>query len=104
MNLAKRLKDEDYVYVDELKNNNDDIKSEKNNSKEGSINNNGKININKASKEELKTIPGVGEVTAEKIIDYREKNRGFNSIDELKKIERIGEKTFEKFKDKVDIR
>jgi competence protein ComEA len=65
----------------------------------GSQNSDGKISINSANKEQLKTVPGIGDVTAQKIIDYREKNGGFKSIDELKKIDRIGDKTYEKLKD-----
>ncbi len=62
------------------------------------------ININAASKEELKKLPSVGDVTADKIIAYREKNGGFKTIEELKKVDRIGESTFNKLKDKIDVR
>lgn len=62
------------------------------------------ININTASKEELKKLPSVGDVTADKIIAYREKNGGFKTIEELKKVDRIGESTFNKLKDKIDVR
>lgn len=99
LNLAKKIKDEDYIYVDKIKKENNSSED-----KTKGINNDGKININEASKDELKTIPGIGDVTAQKIIDYRENNRGFNSIEDIKKIDRIGEKTFEKLKDKIDIR
>ncbi|GIM29225.1 DNA-binding protein [Clostridium polyendosporum] len=64
---------------------------------------NGVININTASKEELDKLPGIGEVTAAKIIEYREKNGSFNNISELKKIDRIGEKLFEKIKDQITV-
>ncbi len=65
---------------------------------------NDKINLNRATKEELMTLPGVGEVTAQKIIDYRQEKGGFLSIDELKNISRIGDKTIEKFIDKIEVR
>jgi competence protein ComEA len=65
---------------------------------------NEKINLNNATKEELMTLPGVGEVTAEKIIDYREEKGGFSSIEELKNISRIGDKTIDKFRDKIEVR
>ncbi len=54
-----------------------------------------KISINTATVEELMTINGIGEVTAEKIIEYREKYGGFLSIDELIEINGIGEKTLD---------
>jgi competence protein ComEA len=55
----------------------------------------GKININTASKAQLKALPGVGEVTAKKIIAYREKNR-FSSIEEIKRVKGIGPKKYKK--------
>jgi competence protein ComEA len=63
-----------------------------------------KININTAPKEDLMKIPGVGEVIAGNIIDFREKNGEFNVIEDLKKVDRIGEKTFEKMKEKIEVR
>lgn len=61
------------------------------------------ININTASKEELDKLPGIGEATAAKIIEYREKNGGFKDITELKKIDRVGEKLFDKIKDQITV-
>jgi len=61
------------------------------------------ININTATLEELQKISGIGEVKAKGIIQYREKNGGFNSIEEIKNIDGIGEKTFEKMKDQIKV-
>ena len=61
------------------------------------------ISINNASKERLMDIQGIGEVKADSIIEYREKNGGFKSIEELKNIGGIGEKTFEKLKDSISL-
>lgn len=54
-----------------------------------------KVNINKATVEELQRIPGIGEVLAKRIIEYRNKTGGFKSIEELKNVKGIGEKKLE---------
>lgn len=61
------------------------------------------ININTASIDELQRINGIGEVKANSILEYRDKNGGFKSIEEIKNVDGIGEKTFEKIKDKIAI-
>lgn len=62
---------------------------------------NGKININQADSIALQEIPGVGPATADKIIQYREANGKFQSIEDIKNVSGIGNKTFEKMKDKI---
>jgi len=62
------------------------------------------ININTASKEELMTLTGIGEAKAGVIIEYRQQNGGFKSVDELTKVGGIGEKTLSKFVDKIDVK
>jgi len=48
------------------------------------------VNINKASKDELRNLKGIGETRAQDIIDYRKKNGDFKSVDELEKVKGIG--------------
>lgn len=67
------------------------------------INSDGKININTADSDELQTLTGVGPVTAQKIIDYRQDNGRFSTIEDIKNVSGIGDKTFEKFKDDIKV-
>ena len=57
-----------------------------------------KVNVNKASSEELIDIPYIGEYTAENIIDYRERNGPFASLDEIKAVKGIREGNYRIFK------
>ena len=59
------------------------------------------ININTASKDELTTLPGIGDVLAQRIINYRTQNGGFLSVEELMNVDGIGEKRFEDLKDQI---
>ena len=61
------------------------------------------ISINSASINELCTLPGIGESTAVKIIEYRNNYGGFNSLEELKNIRGIGEKKYEKIKELITL-
>lgn len=56
---------------------------------------NGLVNINTASLEELKLLPGVGEVLAQRIVAYRDENGPFKIAEDLCLVEGIGSKTFE---------
>lgn len=56
------------------------------------------IDLNKATREELITVPGIGPQTAENILNYREESGSFKSVDDLLNVNRIGEKTLEKLK------
>src|SRR5689334_8500384 len=61
------------------------------------------VNINSASVAQLQTLPGIGASTAQRIIDYRQKNGAFKKIEELMNVRGIGEKSFLKLKPLVTI-
>ncbi len=91
VNQAQMLVDEERIYVSAI-------------GEEGTIEeSDGKVNINKASKEELMTLPGVGASRAESIMKYREEHGRFQSIEDIKKISGIKEGLFEKIKDLITI-
>ncbi len=61
------------------------------------------VELNHATAEELVALPGVGEKLAARIIEYRDQNGGFKSVDELMNIKGIGEKNFQKLETRVRV-
>ena len=111
INKAKKLKDEDALYIPKKIDPTDNAEISKGHvtaSSQPTIvssnNENEKIDINTATKEELMKVPGIGEVTSNNIIQYREKNGDFASMEELKKVGRIGDITLAKFKERLEVR
>ena len=83
INLNNNLHDKDVIFIPKV--NNDEIK----------------ISINTSNIESLIMIPGIGESTAKKIIEYRDEYGFFNSLEEIKNVKGIGDKKYEKIKDYI---
>lgn len=64
---------------------------------------NGLVNINTASQSELEGLPGIGEKTAEKIIDYREENGDFKTKEDLKNVSGIGDAKYSEIEDLITV-
>lgn len=101
--LGSSFKDLKEEFDDEINNQISDEAILKDNQEIESSNDSGKISINKASLEELMTLPGIGEKTAQKIIEYRESYGSFWNIEDIKNVKGIGDKKFEKLKDYISI-
>lgn len=61
------------------------------------------ISINQAEKEEFMALPGIGDVLAERIVAYREKNGSFSAMEELLNVEGIGKKRLEEIMDFITL-
>ena len=98
VNLAQRVEDQMVIVVPKVGEEAEAIPAgamSKEASKEG------KVNINTATVEELKTLKGVGEKKAEAIIEYRKKNGSFQTKEDLMKVRGIGKKLFESFQERI---
>jgi competence protein ComEA len=62
------------------------------------------INLNTATAKELETLPGIGPALAKRIVEFREKRKGFKRVEELLAIPGISERKWKAIKDKVEIK
>ena len=98
VNLAKRLEDQMVIVVPKVGEEAEEISAgvtSKEEAKEG------KVNINTATVEELKTLKGVGDKKAGAIIEYRKKNGSFKTKEDLMKVRGIGKKLFDSFQERI---
>ena len=98
VNLAKRLEDQMVIVVSKVGEEAEEIPAGATSKEEAKE---GKVNINTATVEELKTLKGVGEKKAEAIIEYRKKNGSFQTKEDLMKVRGIGKKLFESFQERI---
>ena len=94
VNLAQRVEDQMVIVVPKVGEEAEAIPA-------GATSKEGKVNINTATVEELKTLKGVGEKKAEAIIEYRKKNGSFKTKEDLMKVRGIGKKLFESFEERI---
>lgn len=98
INPAQKLNDSDKIIIPKKENNLNNIETEDEN--KGVDNVQDKININTATKDELTSLNGIGEATANKIINYRNKNK-FKEIEDIMNVPGIGEAKFNNIKDYI---
>lgn len=65
--------------------------------------NTGKIDLNTATLQQLQLLPGIGPTMAQRILDYRQMEGKFETIEQITNVSGIGEKTFEKLKDYITV-
>lgn len=102
INLARVLTDGEQIYIPEM---GEEVETDSlMDDPQSGKNPEGKININSASQRELETLNGIGQVTAEKILNYRKENGEFSTIEDIMKVSGIGTKKFENIKDNIYVK
>ncbi len=105
VNLAKKIVDEEYIYIPNENDELIELQNTANIPNETSTNEkNNLININNASLADLTSLPGIGDVIANRIIEYRTEKGSFKSVEDLKNVSGIGDKKFVDIKDKITVK
>ncbi len=103
LNLAQKLEDQQMIYVPTKEEAKEMTIEELVPESESSEEKSDLVNINTADLNELITLSGIGPAKAQAIIDYREENGAFKSIDDLQQVSGFGEKTVEKLRESITI-
>jgi len=106
LNRAAILNDQDKITVFKKGENLVTLPAINNNSPTNSLpvpTSNGKISLNRATLDQLDSLTGIGPVKAQAIIDYRNSQGGFKSVEELMNVKGIGQATFDKIKSDLTI-
>lgn len=98
INLARKVRDEEKIYIPKVGEELEELENNLVENSEGS-----KIDINNCCREDLLSLPGIGEKKADQIIQYRQASK-FNSIEDIKNVSGIGEKTFEGFREMIYVK
>lgn len=98
VNLARVVTDGEQIYIPQIGEELEVIDSHMPNQQKDLE---GKVNINQASQRELESLNGIGQVLAERIVQYRKKNGEFTTIEDIMKVSGIGSKKFENIKDSI---
>ena len=101
LNLAQLLEDQMVIVVPKKGEEVNSELAQAPTSQKKEVGKEGKVNINTATVEELKTLKGIGEKKAEAIIEYRKKNGSFKNKEDLMKVRGIGKKLYESFQERV---
>lgn len=101
LNLAQLLEDQMVIVVPKKGEEVNSELAQAPTSQKKEVGKEGKVNINTATVEELKTLKGIGEKKAEAIIEYRKQNGSFKNKEELMKVRGIGKKLYESFQERV---
>ncbi len=90
LNLARRVVDEEKIYVPCIQETEEHTGS-------------GLVNINSAGQQLLETLPGIGPATAKNIIEYRDLQGPFKTIEDIQKVWGIGEKKYQEIRDLISV-
>ena len=101
VNLAQRVKDEQHWHIPKK---GEEVRDTAGQGQPPSSSAMGRLDLNATSVEELKALPGIGDVRAESIVRYREGNGPFSRVDDIVAVRGIGQATLDAIRDLVEVK